>query len=203
MWKSPVPRVRCVVARLVTVASFLAALVALVLTSGGAAGQEKLHPWTVPFSSMEPTLHCAKGTAPGCEGKVDDIALSRPLRSAEPKRSDTLVFRAPHKMLVECGASGVYIKRVIGLPGETVREKLVGGRGYIFIDGKKLEEPYVQAGRRDSQTATWHVPRRAYFLMGDNRAMSCDSRLWGSLPRGNIVGKVVAIQRGSKRINAP
>src|SRR5262245_24039067 len=101
----------------------------LVLASAAAGAQEKLHPWTVSYSSMEPTLHCAKSRGQGCEGKVNDIALSRALRSTEPKRFDIVLFRSPPKMLIYCGASGLYIKRVIGLPGETVREKLVSQGG--------------------------------------------------------------------------
>ncbi len=85
--------------------------------------------------------------------------------------------------------SSVFVKRLIGLPGETVTEK---SGGIIYIDGKKLNEPYIQPSRRknDSRTGTWKVPKGEYFFMGDNRGSSCDSRDWGSVPRGNLIGKV-------------
>ena len=67
--------------------------------------------------------------------------------------------------------------------------------GRVFIDGKELKESYVQFP--DAQSGTWHVPKSQYFFMGDNRPLSCDSRQWGSVPRANIIGKVVKIERPS------
>jgi signal peptidase I len=90
-----------------------------------------------------------------------------------------------------CGAGGVFVKRLIGLPGEAVGER----NGVVFVDGKKLREPYVKADRRDDETRSWRVPHDEYFLMGDNRASSCDSRFWGSVPRANLIGKVVKVFR--------
>jgi signal peptidase I len=143
----------------------------------------------VPFSSMEPTLHCAK-PAFGCLAKHDDdVAVSR--LQSNPKRGDILVFRTTPRTLGACNIRGIFIKRVIGLPGESVREQ----DGTLFIDGRKLNEPYVKPDRRDHQNGAWRVPKGQYFLMGDNRMYSCDSRRWGSVPRKNIIGKVVKIYR--------
>lgn len=145
--------------------------------------------YDISFSSMEPTLHCAK-PGPGCLAKHDDDVAVSSLQS-NPKRGDILVFRTPPRTLSACNSRGIFIKRVIGLPGETVREQ----DGTLFIDGRKLDEPYVKPDRRDHQSGTWHVPKGKYFLMGDNRMYSCDSRRWGSVPRKNILDKVVKIFR--------
>jgi len=90
-----------------------------------------------------------------------------------------------------CGASGTFVKRLVGLPGETVSERQ---GGHVYIDGKLLDDSYIQKERRsrDSTTGTWKVPKGQYFFMGDNRDQSCDSRRWGSVPRKNLIGKVFA-----------
>jgi signal peptidase I len=151
--------------------------------------------FTIPSSGMEPTLHCAKGPAfPGCLGKADDRVLVDSGRHVG--RGDILVFRTPPEAAVKCGEGGVFVKRVIGLPGDTVHED---ANGFIDIDGKRLAEPYLSAPRRlaDSQHfgETWHVPQGEYFMLGDNRPESCDSRVWGSVPAHDVIGPVVKIIR--------
>jgi signal peptidase I len=64
----------------------------------------------------------------------------------------------------------------------------------VFINRERLDEPYVKRKRRDHETGTWHVPQGKYFFMGDNRSQSCDSRRWGPVRRGNLVGRVVRIE---------
>jgi len=91
---------------------------------------------------------------------------------------------------VQCGPGDggtTFVKRLIGLPGDSVTER--GGR--IFVNGTRLNEPYVERSLRDDETGTWHVPRGRYFFLGDDRAHSCDSRIWGSVPRDNLVGPVI------------
>ena len=82
-----------------------------------------------------------------------------------------------------------FVKRVIGLPGETVRER----KGIVSVDGRQLSEPYVAPGHRGGESGTWHVPAGSYFLLGDNRAESCDSRAFGAVPKRDILGRVFLV----------
>jgi signal peptidase I len=139
---------------------------------------------------MEPTIHCAK-PAPGCLARKEDrIVVDTTVE--ELRRGDVVAFETPPAALTMCGSNGIYVKRVVGLPGETVVER---AHGLVYVDGKRLREPYLAASRRDDGVVgTWRVPRGRYFVLGDNRAFSCDSRRWGSVPRANVVGRVVEIE---------
>jgi signal peptidase I len=184
----------------------LLALLVLGLSSCGSGGTHNASPSVVhvsaphytgyhmPSSSMEPTLHCAR-PAPGCLANHPDRPAVESLQ-ADPKRGDIVVFRTPAKAVERCGAGGVFIKRLVGLPGETIQEKVTSGKGYIFINGHELDEPYIQSARRDSRgSGPYRIPNGKYFLLGDNRVQSCDSREWGPVPRKNIIGTVVTIYR--------
>ena len=157
-----------------------------------------VNPYRIPSSSMEPTLHCAR-PGPGCEASFSDRVLANRFlyHLREPKRGDIVVFNTPPEAVRRCGAGGTFVKRLIGLPGETWAER----NGYVYIDGKRLQEPYVQPARRDTRTIDpIRIPRGHYFFMGDNRASSCDSREWGTVPRANLIGKVFAIYWPPQRI---
>jgi signal peptidase I len=165
-----------------------------------------VNPYKIPSSSMEPTLHCAR-PGPGCLARFSDRVLANRFiyHFRSPRRGEIIVFKTPPQAEDRCGAGGTFVKRLIGLPGETVQERLIRGRGYIFIkstDGRtrRLIEPYLKSDRRDSRTGTWRVPKGQYFFMGDNRAQSCDSREWGAVPRKNIIGEVFAVYWPPNRI---
>lgn len=155
---------------------------------------EVAKPFRIPSSSMEPTLHCAR-PALGCEARFSDRVLACEIcyRFASPERGQVVVFHAPASARIcEDGSPGVFVKRLIGLPGDTVHED---ARARIWVDGRLLREPYVTPENRRTDSyrhETWHVPSGSYFMLGDNRGGSCDSRLWGAVPRSSLIGPVVA-----------
>ena len=167
-----------------------------------------VNPYRIPSSSMEPYLHCARpGT--GCLGASSDrvLACRICLTFSNPSRQDVIVFNTPKPAAVKCGEGGTFVKRLIGLPGEGVRED---NEGFIWIRGpnsrfwKKLDEPYISKQARNFDSAHyhrhWNVPDGEYFMMGDNRSESCDSRTWGSVPRENLIGTVFFVYWPPDRI---
>jgi signal peptidase I len=157
-----------------------------------------VNPYRIPSSSMEPTLHCAR-PASGCLARFSDRVLANRFlyHFRNPKRGEIVVFDVPELAKARCGAGGVFVKRIIGLPGELWEER----HGFVYINGKRLEESYIKPDRRDFMN---HHPVKIdpgnYFMMGDNRASSCDSRVWGTVPRQNIIGKVFAVYWPPNRI---
>ena len=158
-----------------------------------------VNPYRIPSSSMEPTLHCARPGS-GCEARFSDRVLANRFiyHFRSPARGDIVVFRTPPSAEQRCGAGGTFVKRLVGLPGETWEER----SGHVFIDGKKLIEPYVKPDRRDTGTSypARVIPPGNYFMMGDNRTQSCDSREWGPVPRNNLIGEVFAVYWPPNRI---
>jgi signal peptidase I len=158
-----------------------------------------VNPYRIPSSSMEPTLHCAH-PAPGCEASFSDRVLACRFcyRLWSPKRGDVVVFNTPPEAARDCGSGGVFVKRLIGLPGDTLEER----DGFVYINGKRLDEPYVKPGRRDDEThGPIKIPNGQYFMMGDNRTGSCDSRRWGTVARSALIGKVIATYWPPSRIS--
>ena len=165
----------------------LAVAVGIVLT----VKVEVANPYRIPSASMEPTLRCAK-PSPGCDATFSDRVIANRLayRFHDPHRGDIVVFDAPEQAAQRCDEGGTFVKRIVGLPGEVVSER----NGDVYIDGRAVKEPYVDGRRRDSITRTWpRVPQGEYFVMGDNRCDSLDSRVFGVIAGSSIVGRSVAV----------
>lgn len=136
----------------------------------------------IPSASMEPTLH-------GCQHCEPDLVVVDKLsyRFGTIGRSDVIVFNRPPLAPPE---DPQLIKRVIGLPGETVS----GHDGRVYIGAKALTESYVNpacSGTADFAAVT--VPAGRYFVMGDNRCDSLDSRVFGTVTGSSVVGRAVAV----------
>ena len=151
-------------------------------------------PFRIPSESMEPTLDVGQRVL------VNRVSG----RFSEPERGDVVVFKPPLGADEdECGVEHPadepcprptprrsdtnFIKRVVGLPGD--RLKVIGGR--VYIDGRPQPEPFV---RPDRGCPTCNLPREItvpaghFFMMGDNRGASADSREWGPVPEDWIIG---------------
>jgi signal peptidase I len=145
-------------------------------------------PYRIPSESMLDTLR------PG-----DRVLVNRVVYHLhDPHRGDVVVFRYPEDPGL------IFIKRVVGVPGDSLEVS----DGRLYVNGSVVPEPYVHrtAGRRDPTTAagsvagstlhdpwslarSFRVPRDTFFVMGDNRTDSDDSRVWGTVPRAAIIGE--------------
>ena len=121
--------------------------------------------------SMEPTLHTGEFVI------VNRLAY----QIGSPKVGDVIVFHYPRDPQQE------YIKRIIGLGGDTVR---VEG-GQVYVNGQRLNEPYIAAP--PAYRNVWQVPKDSLFVLGDNRNNSSDSHNWGFVPMNYVVGKAIAV----------
>lgn len=128
----------------------------------------------IPTGSMENTIMCGN--------RLFGNRLA--YKFEKPSRGDIIIFKFPDDPTGKTN----YIKRVIGLPGETVN--IVDG--IVYIDGKKLEEDYLKETPFDSY-GPYEVPDKSYFVLGDNRNNSNDARFWENtyVPEDKIVAKAV------------
>jgi signal peptidase I len=128
----------------------------------------------IPSTSMTPTLMV------GDRLLVDKVSF----QVREIHRGEIIVFERPATLKEDFKD---LIKRVIGLPGDTVE----GHDGGVFVNGKRLPEPYLPAGLTTKDFPPQQVPIDNYFVMGDNREVSWDSRYWGTVERKLVVGKAI------------
>ena len=157
----------------------------------GTLGQARV----IPSGSMENTLligdHLIMSRL-GYDAGVPFTNWHVPLWR-NPRRLQIVIFKPPFDL-----TQPDYVKRVIGLPGETVDVH----EGAVWIDGRKLAEDYT-VGRTEAPTKfqltvpygglPYKIPENCYFVMGDNRENSLDSRFWGCVPRNDILGTPVII----------
>lgn len=127
-------------------------------------------PFLVQGASMEPTF------SNGNYLVIDEITY----RFRSPERGEVIVFRNP------TNEAEFYIKRIIGLPSEEI--KIAGDK--VSINGTELAEEYLPDGIEFDNNLSVKLKEDQYFVMGDNRARSYDSRSWGPLTRGEIIGAV-------------
>ncbi|WP_317929368.1 signal peptidase I [Halioxenophilus sp. WMMB6] len=168
-------------------------------------------PFQIPSESMVPTLEVGDFILVNkfTYGIRLPVLRTKVITINEPKRGDVMVFFPPHK-------KQYFIKRVVGLPGDTI---LVDNNS-LFINGEKQPQQFAEQVidglmsydvmvetlggvehqmrkfsrvARDPEPRTFNVPAGHYFMMGDNRDNSSDSREWGVVPEENIVGKAVAV----------
>jgi signal peptidase I len=134
----------------------------------------------VPSASMEPTL------MPGDRMLVLKLGYSL-------SRGAIVVFKHPPRETPNmCSDSGNddLVKRIIGLPGEFIFSK----GNTVYINGKPLSEPWLPKGQPLGRRITpQRIPANYYFMMGDNRPDSCDSRMWGPIPGSIIIGQVFLV----------
>jgi signal peptidase I len=128
----------------------------------------------IPTTSMTPTLKV------GDRLLVDKVSF----QVREIHRGEIIVFERPATVTEEFKD---LIKRVVGLPGDTVE----GHDGGVYVNGKRLAEPYLPAGLTTKDFPPQQVPIDNYFVMGDNREVSWDSRFWGTVERKLVVGKAL------------
>ncbi|TDA65638.1 MAG: signal peptidase I [Clostridia bacterium] len=130
-------------------------------------------PFVIPSGSMEPTLQ------PG-----DRIIVSKlSYRFSEPQREDVIVFRYPPNPRL------VYIKRLVAMGGDTVRIE----DNRLYVNGQPVPEQYLPDNVYMHDFGPVTIPPGSFFVLGDNRNNSEDSRVWGLLPEGNVLGKAVLL----------
>ncbi len=134
-----------------------------------------IQPFVVDGPSMEPAFHDKEAIL------VDKISW----RLRSPERGEVVIFEAPPQPTDD------YIKRIIGLPGETIRIE----QTKVYINNQLLPETYLTSGYGLSADEVYEktLSSNEYFVMGDNRPHSSDSRDWGPVPKENLVGRAAVV----------
>ena len=171
--------------RLRAMAGWAITLLATVLLAAGTRAFV-LQPFSIPTSSMVPTI-----------GVYDRILVWKAFFNwHDVRQGDIVVFTHPPLDHCPGPANTDLVKRVIALPGQTI----YSAGGILYVDGTRLREPYLPphdplgppipgATRQDP----FRVPRGEFYVMGDNRAISCDSRFWGPIKGSSIIGRAVML----------
>ena len=145
---------------------------------GVAADASNTTTFYVPSQSMAPTI------------KAGTHVLASPLSTtATITVGEIIVLKAPAAAQHVCMASGDLIKRVIGLPGDHLSSK----GNTIYINGKVLKQTWTHTEPLGTSIKSVTIAAGHYYVMGDNQANSCDSRLWGTVPRSSIVDRVIRV----------
>ena len=139
-----------------------------------------VHIYSIPSPSMAPALEAG-----------DQILVTRYIRS-RPDRGHVIVFRSPYD------ADELMVKRVVAVPGDLIDSRL----GRVRIGGHTLPEPYVRRAATTGAISTQVVPADSYFVLGDNREDSLDSRSWGVVPRASVVGRARLVLWSSPALTA-
>ena len=142
--------------------------------------------FSIPTTSMVPALHV-----------YDRILVQKAFFNWHQLREgDIVVFSHPPRDHCPGPAGSDLVKRVIALPGQTI----YSAGGILYIDGRRLREPYLPPHDPlgppvpgATRQRPFHVPAGEFYVMGDNRAISCDSRFWGPVNGSTIIGRVVML----------
>jgi signal peptidase I len=119
---------------------------------------------------------------PGLSSDSDVMINKQAYLFRPPQRGDVIALHLPTNTSID------FLRRVIGLPGDTVQ---IDGT-HVIVNGVTLNEPYVSTNA-SPVVNTWKIPPDQYFVLGDNRPISKDSRFWGPIPKAYIVGKAILV----------
>ncbi|VDG20900.1 signal peptidase I [Lactiplantibacillus mudanjiangensis] len=139
---------------------------------------------------------------PSMEPNLENNERVAVVKTAKVKRLSVVVFNAYHVDPDATSANVKYVKRVIGMPGDTVSSK----NGQLYVNGKKISQNFISQYERTQGTGNWNlwslsnkyswhvkttkVPKHDYFVLGDHRSVSNDGRYWGFVPQKKVIGVV-------------
>jgi signal peptidase I len=178
----------------------LVAIVAVALFFALAIQAFAIKPYLIPSRSMAPTLQEGQRVIVnrishklGSDPKIGDITVFRPPAGADSDRSCS-------RPTVQ-RSNQTFVKRVVGLPGNTIAVH----DGHVIRNGRPTREPFTAAcgASTECNLDPITVPKGEYFLMGDNRGESNDSRYWGPVPRDWIIGEAIVTYWPPGRIGVP
>ena len=191
----------------------LAAICAIALLLAFAIQAYAVKPYRIPSASMEPTLRIGQRILVdrashrlGADPKLRDVTVFTPPAGAETRTCGNVgegPFYSGPASNRSCSrptpnrAQTTFVKRIVGLPGDRIAVR----DGHVIRNGRKVDEPFAQScSEPGCYLDAIVIPKGHYFLMGDNRGDSDDSRYWGPVPRDWIIGKAFATYWPPKRI---